>query len=149
MEMEDGAGESRSGRRGPAIVLVFAALLIAGVVLFVLPIRIQPGGNAARTDQAKIAKVKGDLAALGMASRLFRTDHGRWPASLEELYQPPPDPSGKVQKYLLKLPLDPWTGQPLGMRLLPDGDPVFHSFGADGAPGGDGINADLTSEVAE
>jgi hypothetical protein len=56
------------------------------------------------------------MAATSLAVQLFRADHGRWPAALDEL----------APKYLPAVPLDPFkVDQPIGYNVfrgaLPDG----------------------------
>ena len=46
-----------------------------------------------------------------LALRAYQLDHGQWPAQCEEL----------IGRYLDRLPVDPWTGQPLEFR--PQGFP--------------------------
>ena len=67
------------------------------------------------------------MAATALAIRLFEVEHGRRPASLDEL----------VPEYLPALPADPFTagGRPLG--YLPDApQPILYSVGADGEDNG-------------
>ena len=71
------------------------------------------------------------------ALEMYRGTHGRYPPEHEGF-------SALVKAKLLKqAPKDPW-GHPL-VYALRDGEPVVISLGADGAPGGDEDNADLSS----
>jgi hypothetical protein len=71
------------------------------------------------------------LAAVGLAVQVYRAEHGRWPASMDEL----------VPKYLPSVPIDPMTGNGSTLRYmlvrggLPDGGdrPIAFSAGPDGA----------------
>jgi hypothetical protein len=65
--------------------------------------------------------VKLRCAAAGIAAEQFRQEQKRWPKTLEEL----------IPKYLAKLPLDPYTGDPLKLRAAPDGI-VIYSPGPEG-----------------
>jgi general secretion pathway protein G len=135
---------SRAGKKRNRLQAIF---LILGAILFVgtCPSVVFIPNVAKRTDPAKIVKARADLHVLRAAAVQFRRDLGRWPASLEELLRPPPAPDGRVLEYLHRPYLDPWTAEPYRFHLLADGEPVFTSLGADLAPGGEDINADITS----
>ncbi len=53
-----------------------------------------------------------------LAGQAFHRDHGRFPATLDEL----------VPKYLTEIPVDPFDGQPIKYRLDPDGAVVYSVF---------------------
>jgi hypothetical protein len=59
-------------------------------------------------------------AAAGLAAERYRKDEGHWPESLDAL----------VPRYLAAKPADPFDGQPLRLRRLPDGL-VIYSLGTD------------------
>jgi hypothetical protein len=51
----------------------------------------------------------------GLACERYRMKAGKWPASLESL----------VPEYLPTMPLDPYDGKPLRLKVLPDGIVVY------------------------
>jgi len=124
------------------VVIVILGILAALVVPSVL----------SRTDDARIAAAKSDLAAIRQALKLYRLDNQVYPTTEQGLdalvarpTQPPPPPNWKPGGYLEKLPRDPW-GHPyqyLNPGLKSDVD-VF-TYGADGQPGGTGADADIGS----
>jgi hypothetical protein len=59
---------------------------------------------------------------VAVAAERFRINHEDWPESLNAL----------TPAYLTSVPLDPFDGQPLRIRRLPDGI-IFYSVGPDGA----------------
>ncbi len=84
--------------------------------------------------------------------KLYRLDNQRYPTSEQGLAaltarptQPPVPPNWKPNGYLERLPKDPW-GQPY-QYLNPGlhGEIDVYSFGADGQPGGTGIDTDIGS----
>lgn len=83
-----------------------------------------------------------DLIGLAQAVEEWQITHdGEWPATLDELVIPSPD--GWTYLKQSKIPLDPWKGEyfyevPTGSR----GGRIV-SFGADGAPGGEGHGQDV------
>jgi hypothetical protein len=88
------------------------------------------GSSAARYLEVDLrARAEERLAAVSIAVRMYRVDHGEWPASLDAL----------VPKYLPIVPRDPCaTDAPIGYMLikhgLPDGKdrPVIYSVGDSG-----------------
>lgn len=105
-----------------------------------------------RPDEARVIAAKNDVAAIVQALKLYRLDNGRYPTSEQGLTalvnrptQVPLPPNWKPNGYLERLPKDPW-GNPYqylspGLR----GEIDVFSFGADGAPGGTGVDADVGS----
>ncbi len=101
-----------------------------------------------RTEQAKIARAKSDIAAISLALDLYELDAGKHPASLEALVATEPtadfstdSKTGWNGPYLKKgLPKDPW-GRPYQYKRESDHHQDFDLFslGADGQPGHDDI----------
>jgi general secretion pathway protein G len=99
-----------------------------------------------------LVAAKNDIAAISQALKLYRLDNGRYPTSEQGLSAmvskptlAPIPPNWKPNGYLERLPKDPW-GNPYqylnpGLR----GEIDIFSFGADGSPGGAGIDADIGS----
>lgn len=68
----------------------------------------------------------------------YLADHGRVPSTAEGLAALVPD-------YLPELPRDPWRNAPYTYEAAPDGQSAeVFSYGADGKPGGEGTDADLS-----
>ena len=124
------------------VVIVILGILAALVVPRVLE----------RPDEARVIAAKSDIATIMQALKLYRLDNQRYPTTEQGLAalvarptQPPVPPNWKPNGYLERLPKDPW-GQPYqylnpGLR----GEIDVFSFGADGQPGGTGIDADIGS----
>ena len=105
-----------------------------------------------RPDEARVVAAKQDIASIRQALNLYRLDNLRYPTteqSLQALVEKPT--SGTIPNnwkpggYLERLPSDPW-GAPY-QYLAPGvhGEVDVFSLGADGAPGGEGNNADIGS----
>jgi general secretion pathway protein G len=122
------------------IVVVMIIGLLAGLVV---PQFMKQSERA----EAKTAKAQIEL--FGTALDTFRLDVGRYPTSQEGLAALMQKPGGADRwdgPYLKKdLPPDPW-GKPY-IYKSPGDHGVYDivSYGADGAPGGDGNNRDITS----
>ena len=100
----------------------------------------QLGGAKSKTAAVQIADIE-------KALELFKLDVGRFPNSEEGLdalaKKPASVSSGWSGPYLKgTLPTDPW-GKPYRYQLAPNGSVEILSLGADGAPGGEGENADI------
>jgi general secretion pathway protein G len=102
---------------------------------------------AGRTEQAKTARARADLASIGLALDLYELDVGRYPGGLEELTRrEPPSDAGDAASwngpYLKKgLPSDPW-GRPYSYnRESQHGqDYDLWSLGPDGQAGKDDVS---------
>jgi general secretion pathway protein G len=122
------------------IVVVIIIGLLAGLVV---PQFIKQEEKAT----AKAAKAQIEL--FGTALDTFRLDVGRYPNSQEGMAALMQRPGGVDRwdgPYLRKdLPPDPW-GKPYVYKSPGDhGAYDIISYGADGVPGGDGNNRDITS----
>ena len=124
-------------------------IMVVVVILAILAALIVPKVMT-RPDEARVVAARQDVATLMQALRLYRLDNLRYPSSEQGLAAlvaapsiAPLAPNWKPGGYLERLPRDPW-GNPYqylnpGLR----GEIDVFSFGADGAAGGDGINADI------
>ena len=96
-----------------------------------------------RTDDARRTKAAADIKAIEQALQLYKLDNGAYPRDLRELVEP----SGGAwnpEGYLDREPVDPWG---VGYVYASDGQGyVVKSYGADGSDGGEGKNADISSE---
>jgi len=103
-----------------------------------------------RVGQSKTAAARAQIELFSASLDQYRLDVGSYPASaagIEALVRNPNAPNWNGP-YLKKntVPADPW-GKPYLYKCCPGdhGDFDIWSLGADGAPGGDGENADVTS----
>lgn len=97
-----------------------------------------------RPDQARAIAAKQDSGAIMQALKLYRLDHGRYPTPAEGISALVAE-QGKASRYMDRLPNDPW-GTPY-QYLNPGvyGEIDVFSLGADGKPGGEGVDADIGS----
>ena len=136
-------GTSKREDRGFTLVELMLVVVIIGVLAAMVVPRL-----AGRSEQAKTARAKSDIASIGLALDLFELDAGHYPDSLETLVaKEPPAELGDEAKarwngpYLKKgLPRDPW-GRPYEYQQLSQHhlDYDLFSFGPDGQPGNDDV----------
>ena len=136
-------------QRGFTLLEVMVVVVILGILAALVVPKI-----ISRPDEARVIAAKQDIASLLQALKLYRLDNQRYPTTeqgLQALAVKPtaaPLPSNwKAGGYVERLPKDPW-GNPY-QYLYPGvrGEIDVFSFGADGAPGGEGNDADVGSWV--
>jgi len=134
-------------QRGFTLLEVMVVVVILGILAALVVPKI-----ISRPDEARIIAAKQDIASLMQALKLYRLDNQRYPTTeqgLQALLTKPTampiPPNWKTGGYVERLPKDPW-GNPY-QYLYPGvrGEIDVFSYGADGAPGGEGNDADLGS----
>ncbi|MBC80419.1 MAG: type II secretion system protein GspG [Gammaproteobacteria bacterium] len=99
-----------------------------------------------KVDSSKVKTGQIQVDMLKMALKTYRLDMGEYPESLSALWSRPADGSGFWDGPYMddRVPLDPW-GRDYQYRVDTRAEQGFYlySFGADGAPGGEGLDADI------
>lgn len=134
-------------RRGFTLIEMLVVILILAILASLIIPRL-----VGRTSDAKIAKAKADISTLGGLLQQFRMDNDRYPTTEEGLQalrvRPSDAPNWKGPYTTKDIPVDPWGNEYVYQAPGPNGqDFLITSYGADGAPGGDGDAADITSET--
>jgi general secretion pathway protein G len=134
-------------RRSAGFTLV--EIMVVVVILGVLAVLIVPR-VVGRTEEARAAAAKHDLAAIMQSLKLYRLDNGRYPTNeqgLQALVTKPqtgPSPSN-WRSYLDKLPKDPWGNPYQYLNPGVHGEIDVFTLGADGQPGGTAADQDIGS----
>lgn len=144
---------ARLRKRDAGLTLI--ELMVVVVILSLLAVVIVPR-VIDRPDQARVARARADIGAISAALNLYRLDNGAYPTTeqgLQALVQrptrPPVPPNWAQGGYMERVPNDPW-GRPY-QYLSPGVRGTFDlmSYGADGRPGGSGVDADIGNWQAD
>jgi general secretion pathway protein G len=141
------ASNYRRGHRGGfTLVEVLVVMIILAILAAVVVPRV-----VGRTEDARRSRAVSDVEALGTALDLYKADNGKYPATeqgLQALRESPGDVKNWNGPYLKKaLGSDPW-GNPYVYSEPGEHNPDsydLYSMGADGQPGGEGADADVTN----
>jgi general secretion pathway protein G len=136
---------ARQPDAGVTLIEMMIVLVIIGVVAALIVPNV-----IGRPDQARVAVADADLRAIAASLEMYRLDNRTYPTErqgLRALAERPTDPPVPVLwpagGYLPAVPVDPW-GNPY-YYVSPRDGAAFEvgSHGADGAPGGEGLAADI------
>ncbi len=125
----------RRSQAGMTLVEIMVVITILGLVMAAVGVSVIPRLNEARQDRARL-----DLKNIEGAMKLYYTKKGTYPDTGSGL-------KSLVDMQLLEqMPKDPWDREYVYMNE--GGKPVIVSYGADGAPGGEGPDSDISSKDA-
>ncbi|RKH37275.1 type II secretion system protein GspG [Corallococcus llansteffanensis] len=119
-------------QRGMTLIEIMVVITILGLIAAAVGVAVM-----GQLGTAKEKRVGLDFGSLGQALQLYAVKKGRLPDTATGL-------RALVDEQILpKLPKDPWGND--YAYTLERSTPVIVSLGADGAPGGDGDDRDLSS----
>ena len=139
--------DKRKRMTGFTLIEIMVVVVILGILAALIVPNIMD-----RPDMARVTRTRQDIRALQTALNLYRLDNYRYPTTdqgLEALVEKPAieplPPAYRKGGYLDRMPKDAW-GRPY-LYLSPGlhGEVDISSLGADGQPGGEGVNADIQS----
>lgn len=130
-------------RRGFTLAEMMVVIVIIGLLAtLVVPNVLQ------RFSQAQRTKAKADISSIMQSLTEYTMQNaGKYPDSLEPLVTPDANGHCFLEGYSGKIPKDPWKNEyqyepPAAGR----GQARVYSLGRDGAPGGEGDDADIDSD---
>ena len=127
--------QGRRAPRGMTLIEIMVVLVILGLIAGAVTVAVIPRINEARVDRTKL-----DIAQLENGLKLYYARTGKFPDTATGF-------KALLDMQIIdKAPKDAWNND--YVYLLESGRPVITSYGADGAPGGDGVNADITNRAA-
>lgn len=126
--------KGRALQRGMTLIEIMVVITILGLIAAAVAVNV-----VGQLDDAKVKQAKTDLHTLENCLDLYKIDKGRYPTTEEGL--PALVTAGKCKAQLK----DPWKNDYVYLypgQVHADGFDI-KSYGADGAAGGDGKNADI------
>lgn len=136
---------ARQRQGGFTLIEIMVVVVILGILAGIVVPRIMD-----RPDDARISKARSDIRAIESALNLYRLDNNVYPSTdqgLEALVDRPtgnPEPRNwREGGYLDRLPKDPWGNEYQYLNPGEHSDVDIFSYGADGQPGGSGVNAEI------
>ncbi len=125
------SGFSKS-EKGFTLVELMVVLVILGLLATIVIINVRPA-----QDKAMAGKARADVALLDQGLEMYKLNNLAYPGAGEGL-------QALVGKGVIKkLPKDPWGRDYVYAVPGQHGAVDIYSLGADGAPGGEGDNADI------
>lgn len=132
---------------GFTLIEVMIVVVILGILASIIVPKIM-----GRPDEARAARAKQDIRAIGAALDLYRLDNFSYPTTEQGLEALITKPSGlsegsnwKKGGYLDSFPTDPWNKPYLYLQPGSHGEYDLYSLGADGVEGGTEAGADITN----
>jgi len=131
--------------RGFTLIEIMVVVIIIGLLAAIIVPSLM-----SNVDKANVAKAKQDIRALEAALSMYYLDNSKYPTSeqgLSALTQQPTDPTIRHWRpggYLERISKDPW-GNPYQYVFPGTHGKQYdlYTLGADGQPGGEGLNADI------
>lgn len=138
-----------AGSQGFTLIELMVVMVILGILAGMIVPRIMD-----RPEEARRTKAAVDIQALEQALQLYKLDNGQYPTTEQGLQALVEAPSvGRLAKkwrkggYLDKsrVPKDPWDNDFVYISPGLHGDLDLMSYGPDGEPGGEGMDADINN----
>jgi general secretion pathway protein G len=130
---------------GFTLIEIMVVIVILGVLAALIIPRVM-----SRPDEARVVAAKQDVSTIVQALKLYRLDNFAYPSNTQGLNAlvkktdiDPIPANWKTGGYLDQLPKDPWGHEYQYINPGVHGEIDVFSYGADGVPGGEGVNADI------
>ena len=132
-----------NNNKGFSLIEIMVVVVILGILASIVVPKIMN-----RPDEARMVKAKQDILSIQNALDLYKLDNGVYPSTDQGLNalveKPTASPVPQDWKtYLQSLPKDPWGRDYLYLNPGEHGEVDIFTYGADGQPGGTGVNAEI------
>ncbi len=135
----------KSNVAGFSLIEILVVVVIIGILAAVVVPRVMD-----EPDRAKVTRAQQDVQALVTALNMYRLDNHHYPSTEQGLEALVRRPSGRPEAsnwrqggYIDRMPSDPWGREYQYLNPGVHGEIDVWSFGANGMPGGEGINAEI------
>lgn len=130
-------------QKGFSLIEIMVVVVILGILASIVVPKI-----ISRPDEARVVQAKQNILAIQNALDLYKLDNGMYPSTDQGLMalveKPTSSPTpGDWKQYLKSLPKDPWGRDYMYLNPGEHGDVDIFTYGADGQPGGTGIDAEI------
>jgi general secretion pathway protein G len=125
----------RRAQRGMTLIEIMVVMVIIGLIAAAVSVNVMQS-----LDDAKVKQARADLHTIENCLDLYKLEKGRYPSTEEGL-------AAVVAAGKCKNVKDPWKNDYVYLypgQAHPDSFDI-KSYGADGKPGGDGMNADIVN----
>jgi general secretion pathway protein G len=130
------------------IEMIVVLAIIAIVAVMIVP------NVIGRPDEARATTTKSNLRTISAALKMYRLDNGDYPTTEQGLValakKPTTEPvprNWSGEGYLAETPVDAWGHPYIYKSPGAAGGFDLMSYGKDGKPGGDGVDADLSDRT--
>ena len=127
----------RSGNSGFTLVELMVVISIIAVLASIVGYKVLNS-----VDEGNVAAAKAQIKQFETTLVAYKIKFKKFPESLDGLVNPP---SGEAIMNAKEIPLDPW-GNPYQYQLEGSRKFTIISLGADGAPGGEDVDADIRND---
>lgn len=130
-------------QKGFSLIEIMVVVVILGILASIVVPKI-----ISRPDEARAVKAKQDVLSIQNALDLYKLDNGFYPSTDQGIIALVEKPSSNPEprdwkQYLKSLPRDPWGRDYLYLNPGEHSDVDVFTLGADGQPGGTGINSEI------